>query len=187
MSPLPKVLLEPGDFPVVTLTEPWATLVVLGEKEWETRSWPTSFRGELLIQAAKSMPSWAQEAALREPFVSVLAKHGIEMPRVEDAGGARGARRFPFHFGSIIGAATLADTARTEAVAEQLRKLGTQRALNELAFGDYVEGRWAFRFTKPKRFAAPAFVRGSLGIWRLPKNTETAEQVRGQLEGPTPP
>lgn len=179
--PPPKVFLEPGDFPVLTLTEPWATLVVLGEKQWETRAWPTSFRGGLLIQAAKTMPSWAQDICLREPFVSVLQSHGIEVPRVEDAGGARGAKRFPFHFGSIIGSAHMAKAARTEVVADQLKKLGTARALRELAFGDYNQGRWAFCFTSPLRFPSPVFVRGSLGIWRLQKESDVADQVRAQL------
>jgi len=37
----------------ITLWQPWATLVALGYKEIETRSWPTSYRGPLAIHAAK--------------------------------------------------------------------------------------------------------------------------------------
>jgi hypothetical protein len=113
VSPLPKVFLEPGDFAVLTLTEPRATLVVLGEKEWETHGWPTSYCGAMLIQAAKAMPTWAQDSCLREPFESVLSSHGVALPsaRPEDLGGVRSSKRFSFSFGCIIGAAYLADTA----------------------------------------------------------------------------
>jgi hypothetical protein len=90
VSPLPKVFLEPGDFAVLTLTEPRATLVVLGEKEWETRGWPTSYRGAMLIQAAKAMPTWAQDSCLREPFESVLSSPHqslVERPKAPRDGG----------------------------------------------------------------------------------------------------
>jgi hypothetical protein len=183
MSPLPKVRLLPGDFAVLTLTEPWATLVVLGEKEWETRSWPTSYRGPLLIQAAKTMPPYAQQACMYDPFTTVLARHHVKLPnaRPEDLGGARTQRLFGFDFGSIIGAVDLADTARTEKVAGALNTIHSDRAFCELEFGDYTIGRWAFRFARPRRFASPIPVRGSLGIWTLDSKSDTAEQVRSQL------
>ena len=37
---------------VITLTQPWATLVAIGAKRIETRSWPTRYRGPLAIHAA---------------------------------------------------------------------------------------------------------------------------------------
>ena len=33
----------------ITLTQPWATLVMLGQKQWETRSWRTHYTGALAI------------------------------------------------------------------------------------------------------------------------------------------
>ena len=38
----------------ITLKEPWASLVVNGYKTYEFRSWKTSYRGKILIHAAKS-------------------------------------------------------------------------------------------------------------------------------------
>jgi hypothetical protein len=35
----------------LSLTQPWASLVVAGAKKLETRSWPTYYRGPLLIHA----------------------------------------------------------------------------------------------------------------------------------------
>jgi activating signal cointegrator 1 len=36
----------------ISLLQPWATLVVMGVKTIETRSWQTPHRGELLIHAS---------------------------------------------------------------------------------------------------------------------------------------
>ena len=37
---------------VITVQQPWATLLALGEKPIEYRSWPTSYRGPLAISRA---------------------------------------------------------------------------------------------------------------------------------------
>lgn len=47
----------------ISLTQPWATAIAVGVKQWETRSWPTGFRGPVAIHAAKGMPKWAKEFA----------------------------------------------------------------------------------------------------------------------------
>jgi hypothetical protein len=39
----------------LSFTQPWASLVIDGRKKIETRSWPTNFRGEIAIHAAKSI------------------------------------------------------------------------------------------------------------------------------------
>lgn len=38
---------------ILTLWQPWATLIALGVKTHETRSWSTPYRGPLAIHAAK--------------------------------------------------------------------------------------------------------------------------------------
>lgn len=38
---------------IITLWQPWASLVALGLKQYETRSWSTQYQGGLLIHAAK--------------------------------------------------------------------------------------------------------------------------------------
>lgn len=44
---------------VITLIQPWATLVALGEKKIETRSWSTNFRGRIAIHAGKKIDNLA--------------------------------------------------------------------------------------------------------------------------------
>ena len=40
---------------VITLKQPWATLVAEGIKEYEFRSWKTNYRGKLLIHAGSGI------------------------------------------------------------------------------------------------------------------------------------
>ena len=40
---------------VLTIKQPWATLIMQGDKRFEFRSWKTKYRGEILIHAGKSV------------------------------------------------------------------------------------------------------------------------------------
>ena len=69
----------------ITLWQPWATLIMLGIKKIETRSWHTQHRGPLAIHsAAKDHPTLAAICAT-EPFRSQLAAAGFasfkDLPR----------------------------------------------------------------------------------------------------------
>ena len=51
----------------LSLTQPWATAIAVGQKQFETRSWSTiSFCGEVCIHAAKGFPKYAREFAAEE-------------------------------------------------------------------------------------------------------------------------
>ena len=40
---------------VLTIKEPWATLIIDGYKEYEFRSWKTNYRGKILIHAGMTL------------------------------------------------------------------------------------------------------------------------------------
>ena len=40
---------------VLTIKEPWATLIIDGHKKYEFRSWKTNYRGKILIHAGLSL------------------------------------------------------------------------------------------------------------------------------------
>ncbi len=68
----------------LSLTQPWATLVALGEKRIETRSWSTKYRGPLAIHAAKSFPEDCRDLCDSPPFRDVLRRYGLgasDLPR----------------------------------------------------------------------------------------------------------
>ena len=60
---------------VITIIQPWASLIALGEKMIETRSWATKYRGEILIHAGKQIDKVSMQ---KEEYLKVLKKHGIE-------------------------------------------------------------------------------------------------------------
>lgn len=128
----------------ITLTQPWATLVAIGAKTIETRSWKTHYRGPLAIHAAKGWTKEVVKLAMREPFKSVLA-----------------AARFPMFStlprGYILATCTLLDCIRTEDVDVY----GT----NEAFFGDFFPGRWAWMLTDIKRLPEPIPAKGALKLW----------------------
>lgn len=61
----------------ITIKQPWASLIALGKKKIETRSWQTKFRGPILIHAGKSID---KEAFEEEPIKTILANRGIIKP-----------------------------------------------------------------------------------------------------------
>lgn len=63
---------------VITLKQPWATLVAEGLKKYEFRSWKYSYRGEILIHAGKGVDKDAmkkfEHLNLNYPHSKIIAK-----------------------------------------------------------------------------------------------------------------
>lgn len=66
---------------VLTIKQPFATLIAEGYKEYEFRTWKTKFRGEFLIHAGKSIDKKAMERYkhlnLEYPTGSILASANL--------------------------------------------------------------------------------------------------------------
>ena len=63
---------------VLTIKQPWAQLIIEGDKEYEFRSWKTNYRGDILIHAGKSIDKEAIKRFecynLEYPTGSIIAK-----------------------------------------------------------------------------------------------------------------
>jgi hypothetical protein len=131
----------------LTIRQPWATLIALGEKQLETRSWRTSYRGELAIHAGMTV----DKAACRlEPYRSVLAQHGLTADNLPT--------------GMIIA------VSRLDACCEVTPELAQQGwpGGNEYVFGDYAEGRFAWKLEQVVPLVHPVPAKGRLGFWEYP-------------------
>ena len=66
---------------VITVKQPFATLIAEGLKEYEFRTWKTKFRGEILIHAGKGIDKKAMERYkhlnLEYPSGKIIAKATI--------------------------------------------------------------------------------------------------------------
>lgn len=129
-----------------TLWDPWGTLVALEEKLYETRSWATNYRGPLAIHVA-SRWSRVQQGIYcpTEPFRSTLARHGIHS-------------RADLPLGCVVAVVDLTAVYRTE---DMRASLGEQ----ELAFGNYGDGRYAWKLGNVRRLAVPVPATGKQRLW----------------------
>ena len=64
---------------VLTIKQPWATLIMQGHKRFEFRSWQTKYRGELLIHAGKGIDKEAMKRLAKYlpeelPYGKILGK-----------------------------------------------------------------------------------------------------------------
>lgn len=57
---------------VLTVRDPWATLLAVGAKEIETRSWFTRYRGEVAIHASKGLSADESLSSLVPPISRAL-------------------------------------------------------------------------------------------------------------------
>ena len=128
----------------LSLTQPWATAIILGNKRIETRSWKTNYTGRIAIHAAKGFPKWAREFAETERAIGRIPG------------------RLPF--GAIIGFATIAGMRRTE---ELTGDLFLQISALERLYGDYAPGRWGWMLSDVEALPDDKIIgcKGALGLW----------------------
>ena len=147
----------------ITLYQPWASLVAMGEKMIETRSWSTRYRGELAIHASKRFSPEEQKFCNREPFRSALVANNV--CRIE--------RDLPL--GMVIAVCKLVDCVIID--PENPIIIGTIVDLRlekevfippdepELSFGDYTPGRYAWILDEVRMLPDPIPASGMLGLW----------------------
>ena len=131
---------------VLSLTEPYATLIKLGKKKIETRSFKTNYRGELYIHASstKIPKEWKNNKEL------------MSLVDVND-----------LNFGLIICKCKLVDCVYMD--EEFLDKIKKDKL--ELICGDYRLSRYAWILEDIEVLYKPIFAKGKLGIWNYEEDT----------------
>lgn len=133
---------------VITLWQPWARLLVLGEKKIETRSWNTNIRGETLIHASsKSLKYLLQEPYLSDVTYDILSY--CPDLNIDD-----------LPLGAIIGSVNIIDCVPIE------KLFGTEYDTpKERAFGDWSPGRFGWIMNNNVLFDKPIPAKGHQGFW----------------------
>lgn len=137
----------------LTLTQPWASLVVSGMKLLETRSWNTHYRGPLLIHAARAYPNDARALFDVSPFKENLRAIGLWKDRIHLV-----------PCGVIVGMVDLIDVMPVE---EFLRS-DYPFYPTELAFGDYSPARYIWKLSNYRMFVPTVPYRGRQRIFNVP-------------------
>lgn len=124
---------------VLSLKEPYATLIKENIKTIETRSWKTNYRGKLYIHASSSkIPG-----NLNEEFVKLF-------------------KDIPLNYGNIICYCTLVDCIyMTKEYVEYIKK----NNYKEYLCGEYKEGRYAWILKDITPLNNPIKAKGQLNIW----------------------
>lgn len=137
----------------LTLTQPWATLVMLGEKRVETRHVLFRHRGPLAIHASRQLDDgWLDNDFFRH----ALARHGITS-----------AEQIPL--GKVLGTVEVEDGCRFVDVIPFPACMPVawhdRLGVYEEAFGDFHVGRGGLLLRNPQPFAEPIPARGMNGLW----------------------
>ena len=130
-----------GGVKALTLHQPWASLVAIGAKDYETRDWDTDYRGPLAIHAGRNVESLGLFE--EDPFFDVLRNAGYGIP--ED-----------LPLGAVICIATLEDCLSTNGMVPMTEP--------EASFGNFGPDRFMWKLANVKRFD-PIKARGYQKIW----------------------
>jgi len=150
----------------LTLHQPWASLIAMGIKTIETRSWSTKYRGPLAIHAGKRKPSPAEAMLL---FESGVCSH-LQVPLVW----SKSDPLVPY--GAVVATCELVEVIPTEEcdVARSFRppggwRLGATRSWAQVsreafAYGDFSRGRFAWLLGNIKPIDS-VVAKGKQGLW----------------------
>jgi hypothetical protein len=154
---------------VITLTQPWATLVAIGAKRIETRSWKTDYRGPLAIHAAKGYPKDAARLCIEEPFLSALKKAGLMQYGVWHPSNNELPLGAIVATCELIGCGLITSAKTFVSVRPQPRYncVGIPPEEPEFSFGDYAPGRYAWILANVKMLETPIPAKGALGLWNF--------------------
>ena len=124
---------------VLSIKEPYATLIACGNKLIETRSWKTNYRGEIFIHASGT--KLAKEYLTNEYVISLITNLNL-------------------NFGNIICKANLIDCVYMDDNFLNKIKLNAK----EYNLGLYEKGRYAWIFEDVEPIY-PIPAKGKLNIW----------------------
>jgi activating signal cointegrator 1 len=186
----------------LTLTQPWASLVAVGAKVIETRSWSTSYRGPLAIHAAKGFPLQARRLCIPGPglgrpslFCDALRGGGISGPMQRT--------RFrvttgDLPLGAVVATCELVACRKLAgytdagpvfddeswideylAATDLIRRASRHHSWEqESAFGDYSPGRYAWFLDNIRQLDEPTPAKGALGLWEWDRIDDATGQGR---------
>lgn len=143
----------------ITLYQPYATLVAIGAKQYETRGFSTRYRGPIAIHAGKNrqpmnaitLEIWRYKSL---PYLKGICKHMVEA--IQEYTG-KPYDDFVWPFGQIIAIAEIVDCEPAYGLAKSLPE-------KQIAFGDFGIGRYAWKLENVK-IITPVVISGKQGLW----------------------
>lgn len=120
---------------VLTIKQPWASLIVDGYKKYEFRSWKTNYRGKILIHAGMN---------LEKDKLEIFKDYNLE-----------------YELGAIVGEAVLVDCILVDEIFD--REL-YEKDILVYGRSSHV-GFYAWKLENVKKYDEVEYVKGKLGLW----------------------
>jgi hypothetical protein len=140
---------------VLTICQPYAELIIRGDKLVENREWQPGgsppYRGPLLIHAGKSK-SWLNLVKVGNDEMDV--EYDIMVSEMT--------------FGAVIGVVDLVQCLHIN----QLRGPYCDDRYRQLAYHEHTHGPYCWILENPRRFDPPIPCRGMQGLWDVPELTK---------------
>ena len=159
----------------LSVWQPYATLLVTGLKQYETRGWNTSFRGVLVIQAGTRWDREREEDCRRikdlDPqFAALIKQRGL----TEEQQRLLFTTPMQRTLGKALGVVEIAD-------CQQMHYGGTPL---EDKIGCFGEGRYGFRCSGAQAFSSPIPLLGKQNLFKATSDIEQAvdDLYAGQLQ-----
>jgi hypothetical protein len=162
-----------------TVYQPFAALIAVKAKKYETRGRRLNYRGTIAIHAGKKwvdavIADWTPEEIIRMRVL--LADYFPDVEFYEDE----------LPHGAVIAVADIVDCERVTAAhgSECVQTLTSSGAINfidgdELTFGDLSIGRYAYKLANVRRLPVPIPCRGQQGLFTLTEEVE--QKIKEQL------
>jgi hypothetical protein len=133
----------------LTIHQPWASLIIMGIKTNETRSWPTHYRGPLLIHAGARPIS---QSVLREcrATMNLCFLHNLAPTQLP--------------LGALLGTVDLVGCYPTLG-HNPIGFAGGPNNEADSDCGDFSRGRYAWSLAYPMRFLPAIPAKGHQGLW----------------------
>jgi hypothetical protein len=159
---------------IITLWQPWATLIALDRKRYETRSWYTTYRGPLAIHAAK------RKVRELELMAICHASNGLidfeELSRIE------------YPLGAVVAFSDLSRCLRMmqsfpEGYPTSMRIILGSQTVEERAVGLWEPGRYAWEMKNVCPLPIPIPCKGQQGLRDAPIEMVQAIEVIQSTNG----
>ncbi|MDR7074963.1 ASCH domain-containing protein [Fictibacillus barbaricus] len=140
---------------VLSMIQPWASLFILNEAQYETRTWKTNYRGSLAIHTSKKIDN---SACNNKNIQHLLSEHGLNKENLPK--------------GMIIGVCNLINCLKVTEDAQGYAVLEDGRIVrgNDYLLGDFRVGNYVWEVSNKELLINFIPAKGKLGLWEYDLN-----------------
>lgn len=135
---------------VLSVRQPWASLLLSGEDWCENRSWSTNYRGPLWIHASGKIETGECEL------------WGIDKSQLTTS--------------AVLGCVELIDVIHIDELEERLPELPEDITLDGEVGPDFIVGEYCWIVANPRPLKTPIAAKGKLNLWKLNVNDDQARE-----------